>query len=181
MLALTTDGSVRRYFQDLPVQVGAKTGSAQVSAQTESNAVFVCFAPYDDPEIALAMVVEPVSYTHLDVYKRQILERAAAACHPTPGQAAQATPVSYTHLDVYKRQAYGKKQNDLDRFKLGQQHSAQSAAHDQCHNQQQRPSETHDNRLSSITFSLWKTLRNSGYYSLPFFNRRMSSPKNSSR
>ena len=56
MLALTTDGSVRRYFQDLPVQVGAKTGSAQVSAQTESNAVFVCFAPYDDPE---------------DVYKRQ--------------------------------------------------------------------------------------------------------------
>ena len=58
MLALTTDGSVRRYFQDLPVQVGAKTGSAQVSAQTESNAVFVCFAPYDDPEIALAMVVE---------------------------------------------------------------------------------------------------------------------------
>ena len=58
MLALTTDGSVRRYFQDVPVQVGAKTGSAQVSAQTESNAVFVCFAPYDDPEIALAMVVE---------------------------------------------------------------------------------------------------------------------------
>mgnify|MGYP000563121566 CR=1 FL=1 len=58
MLALTTDGSVRRYFQDLPVQVGAKTGSAQVSAQTESNAVFVCFAPYDDPEIAIALVAE---------------------------------------------------------------------------------------------------------------------------
>ena len=58
MLALTTDGSVKRYFQDLPFQVGAKTGSAQISAQTESNAVFVCFAPYDDPEIAIAMVVE---------------------------------------------------------------------------------------------------------------------------
>ena len=58
MLALTTDGSVARYFQDLPVQVGAKTGSAQVSAQTESNAVFVCFAPYDDPEIAMAIAVE---------------------------------------------------------------------------------------------------------------------------
>ncbi len=58
MLALTTDGSVARYFKDLPVQVGAKTGSAQVSAQTESNAVFVCFAPYDDPEIAMAIAVE---------------------------------------------------------------------------------------------------------------------------
>lgn len=58
MLALTTEGSVAKYFQDLPVQVGAKTGSAQVSAQTESNAVFVCFAPYDNPEIAMAIAVE---------------------------------------------------------------------------------------------------------------------------
>lgn len=47
-----------RAFRDLPFQAGAKTGSAQVSAQTESNAVFVCFAPYDDPEIVVAMAVE---------------------------------------------------------------------------------------------------------------------------
>ena len=58
MLALTTQGSVSNSFRDLPVQAGAKTGSAQVTAQTESNAVFVCFAPYDDPEIALSIVVE---------------------------------------------------------------------------------------------------------------------------
>ena len=59
MLAVTTESaSVRPYFQNLPFQVGAKTGSAQVSAQTEAHAVFVCFAPYDDPEIAVAMVVE---------------------------------------------------------------------------------------------------------------------------
>lgn len=45
-------------FLALPFRAGAKTGSAQVSAQTESNAVFVCFAPYDDPEIAVAMAVE---------------------------------------------------------------------------------------------------------------------------
>ena len=47
-----------RAFQALPFQAGAKTGSAQVSAQTESNAVFVCFAPYDDPEIVVAIAVE---------------------------------------------------------------------------------------------------------------------------
>ncbi|MGE4275584.1 MAG: penicillin-binding transpeptidase domain-containing protein [Lawsonibacter sp.] len=58
MLALTTEGSVAKYFKDLGVTVGAKTGSAQVSAQTESNAVFVCFAPYDNPEVAVAIVVE---------------------------------------------------------------------------------------------------------------------------
>lgn len=47
-----------RAFQALPFLAGAKTGSAQVSAQTESNAVFVCFAPYDDPEIVVAIAVE---------------------------------------------------------------------------------------------------------------------------
>ena len=45
-------------FRALPFQAGAKTGSAQVSAQTEAHAVFVCFAPYDDPEVAVAMAVE---------------------------------------------------------------------------------------------------------------------------
>jgi len=58
MLMLTTEGSVAKYFRGLDVKVGAKTGSAQVSADSESNAVFVCFAPYEAPEIAIAMVVE---------------------------------------------------------------------------------------------------------------------------
>ena len=41
------------------MKVGAKTGSAQVSATSrESNAVLICFAPYDDPEIAVAIVAE---------------------------------------------------------------------------------------------------------------------------
>lgn len=46
------------YFKDLPVEVGAKTGSAQVASNVETNALFVCFAPYDDPQIAISMVVE---------------------------------------------------------------------------------------------------------------------------
>ena len=58
MLMLTTEGSVSSAFKDVPVSVGAKTGSAQVSSQTNSNAVFVCFAPYDDPQIAVAIAVE---------------------------------------------------------------------------------------------------------------------------
>lgn len=56
---MASEGSVAKYFKDLPVKVGAKTGTAQVgSATAESNAVFVCFAPYDDPQIAISIVVE---------------------------------------------------------------------------------------------------------------------------
>lgn len=59
MLGLTQPGgSVYGYFYDLDVKVGAKTGSAQVASNSEANAVFVAFAPYDDPEIALCIVVE---------------------------------------------------------------------------------------------------------------------------
>ncbi len=58
MLKLTTEGSVSYYFRGVDVAVGAKTGSAQVSADSESNAHFVCFAPYDDPQIAIAISVE---------------------------------------------------------------------------------------------------------------------------
>jgi len=59
MLALTQTGSLRNYFRDLDVKVGAKTGSAQLSAASDqSNAVLVCFAPYDDPQIAIAIVAE---------------------------------------------------------------------------------------------------------------------------
>jgi penicillin-binding protein 2 len=40
------------------IRVGAKTGSAQVSGQENANGLFVCFAPYDDPQIAICVAVE---------------------------------------------------------------------------------------------------------------------------
>ena len=52
------DGTAAKYFADLNVSVGAKTGTAQVASTSEANAVFVCFAPYEDPEIAIAIVAE---------------------------------------------------------------------------------------------------------------------------
>ncbi|MBU5436066.1 penicillin-binding transpeptidase domain-containing protein [Pseudoflavonifractor sp. MSJ-37] len=59
MYLMANEGSVAKYFKDLPVKVGSKTGTAQVGrSDTEANAVFVCFAPYDDPEIAIALVAE---------------------------------------------------------------------------------------------------------------------------
>jgi len=58
MLAVTQSGSVASYFRNSAVKVAAKTGSAQVTGNEASNAVFVCFAPYDNPQVALSIVVE---------------------------------------------------------------------------------------------------------------------------
>lgn len=55
---VASEGSVAWYFKDLPVKVGAKTGTAQVSRNSEAHAILVAFAPYDDPEIAISIVVE---------------------------------------------------------------------------------------------------------------------------
>ena len=40
------------------VTAGAKTGTAQLGGDSENNGVFVCFAPYEDPEIAVSVVIE---------------------------------------------------------------------------------------------------------------------------
>lgn len=59
MYALTQPGgSLYYYFMGVDTKVGAKTGSAQVAANSEANALLVAFAPYDNPEIALCITVE---------------------------------------------------------------------------------------------------------------------------
>ena len=58
MLNLTTIGSLAPYFQNCVVSAGAKTGTAQLGENITNNGVFVCFAPYEDPEIAVSIVIE---------------------------------------------------------------------------------------------------------------------------
>lgn len=58
MWMVANEGSASYYFRDLPVEVGAKTGTAQVSRNSEAHAIFVAFAPYENPEIAISIVVE---------------------------------------------------------------------------------------------------------------------------
>lgn len=54
---LVTSGSIAQYFKECIVTAGAKTGSAQIGTEV-ANGVFVCFAPFDEPEIAVAIVIE---------------------------------------------------------------------------------------------------------------------------
>lgn len=40
------------------IGVAAKSGTSQLGENLTNNALFICYAPYDDPEIAVAIVVE---------------------------------------------------------------------------------------------------------------------------
>lgn len=45
-------------WKKIPVQVGAKTGTAEQYWGCSDNGSFVCFAPLEDPEIAIAIYIE---------------------------------------------------------------------------------------------------------------------------
>ncbi len=51
-----TEGSARR-LADLPIKIAGKTGTAQIG-DGKSHAWFVSFAPYNDPQIVLTILVE---------------------------------------------------------------------------------------------------------------------------
>ena len=56
MLSVTEEGTARAYFADYPIKVGGKTGTAQNNGPDHS--VFIAFAPFENPEIALAVIFE---------------------------------------------------------------------------------------------------------------------------
>ncbi len=50
-------GTAYSTFKDFDIEVGGKTGSAQTGIEGKTNAWFVGFAPFDDPEIAIVVFV----------------------------------------------------------------------------------------------------------------------------
>lgn len=57
MYEVVNSGSNKTLFQDLSVKVAGKTGTAQESTYKPNHALFVSFAPYEDPEIAMSVVI----------------------------------------------------------------------------------------------------------------------------
>lgn len=70
MLSVTQEGTGSSMFKNYPVNVGGKTGTAQTSKGADHN-VFIAFAPFENPEIAVAVVIEhgASSYTSGSVLK----------------------------------------------------------------------------------------------------------------
>ena len=59
MLEVTTaiGGTAYSTFHNYPIKVGAKTGTAETD-NGSANGAFVCYAPYDDPQIAIVVYGE---------------------------------------------------------------------------------------------------------------------------
>lgn len=54
-------GTANHYFGDYPIAIAAKTGTAQlgtVSQNIPDHTTFIAFAPYENPEIAVAVIIE---------------------------------------------------------------------------------------------------------------------------
>lgn len=75
MVAQESGGTAYSTFKDYPISVAAKTGTAE--GVGTSNGAFICFAPADDPQIAIAVYGEhvkggsylaPVAKAIMDVY-----------------------------------------------------------------------------------------------------------------
>lgn len=58
MRLVATSGTASRFFKNYPVAVAAKTGTAETAKGVSDNGAFVCYAPYEAPEIAVSVYVE---------------------------------------------------------------------------------------------------------------------------
>ncbi|MBR6719888.1 MAG: penicillin-binding protein 2 [Clostridia bacterium] len=76
MRLVALSGTASLYFEDYPIKVAAKTGTAEVYGGSD-NGLFVAYAPYENPKIAVAVVIErsgggsycgPVAKAIIDAY-----------------------------------------------------------------------------------------------------------------
>lgn len=57
----TVISGTAKLLQNLPVRAGAKTGTAEIIKGQRINALFVAFAPFENPEISITVLVEGAS------------------------------------------------------------------------------------------------------------------------
>lgn len=58
MKNVVDEGSAYEIFAGYPIEIGGKTGTAQLGTKASNNAFFTAFAPFDEPEIAVCVVIE---------------------------------------------------------------------------------------------------------------------------
>lgn len=50
-------GTLRNSFKDFPINVAAKSGTAQESGKRSEHTIFVAFAPYETPQISISVLI----------------------------------------------------------------------------------------------------------------------------
>lgn len=75
MIAVGKSGTASSYFSNTPYTVACKTGTAQTGINNSSDhGTFIAYAPADDPEVALAVVVERGTSSASSWVARQVLD-----------------------------------------------------------------------------------------------------------
>ncbi len=57
LVASGSRGTLRSSFEDFPVEIGAKSGTAQESSKRSEHTTLVAFAPYESPQISIAVMI----------------------------------------------------------------------------------------------------------------------------
>ena len=91
LVASSPYGTAYSTFKNYPIAVAAKTGSAQHGGEGPLNGAFICFAPADNPQIAIAAFGEKI------------------------GGGSYLAPVAKAILDAY----FGVDSGDVDNFENG--------------------------------------------------------------
>ncbi|WP_317368506.1 penicillin-binding transpeptidase domain-containing protein [uncultured Tyzzerella sp.] len=73
-------GTLTKAFKDFPVKVAAKSGTAQENLKYNNHNVYIGFAPYDDPQIAISVFIPygDDSYSPAPKITKKILEEYLA-------------------------------------------------------------------------------------------------------
>ena len=62
MRLAATEGTAKRFFGTYPVAIAAKTGTAETDSGGSDNGAFVCYGPFEDPEIAVVVYGEKAGH-----------------------------------------------------------------------------------------------------------------------
>ena len=89
MIAVGKTGTARASFANAPYTLACKTGTAQTGiAGTSDHGTFIAYAPVEDPEVAIAVVVEQGTSSASAAVARKVLdayfEKKVAGETPTP-------------------------------------------------------------------------------------------------
>ena len=57
MRLVCSEGTVRSIYSKMKIEVAGKTGTAEENKKRNTHSVFVCYAPYKNPEIAMSTVI----------------------------------------------------------------------------------------------------------------------------
>lgn len=86
MRQVVADGTAAGVFNNTSLKVGGKTGTAEVSDGAD-NVLFTGFAPYDNPEIVVAVIIEHGAKSSFAAQiGKDIFEAYMNIYHPTPAE-----------------------------------------------------------------------------------------------